>query len=171
MTTGALVAAAVGAVLLVLLAVALARRPSPRAPVYLDLGTGSRVFESRRHGIRAKPDKLEHVDGGRRRHGTVELVEYKSRPRARLYPSDTAQIIATALAVREAGLDVRRARLETGGGAIPIDLDVSDEALHERIRPAVEAARLVAAGGMPTAAPAAAKCRGCGWRERCPHAV
>ena len=171
MTTWALGAATIAATLLVLLAVALARRPPPRDPAYLDLGVGSRVFESRCHGIRAKPDKLERVDDGGRLRDAVEIVEYKSRARARLHPSDTAQIVATALAVRASGFDVRRARLETGGTAIPIDLDASDEALYARIRPAAEAARLVAAGGVPTATPAVAKCRGCGWRERCPHAA
>ena len=137
--------------------------------LYLDRGASSRVFESRRHGIRAKPDALERIGG--RRGGAVELVELKSGARRRPYPSDVAQVIAATLAVRASGIDVRRARLETPDGGHAIDLDASDETLYRRIERATEAARLVARGGEPTATPSAAKCRGCGYRTRCPHAA
>lgn len=156
-------------VLLVLAAgIASYRRPARRGArtLYLDVDGASRVFESRRYGIRAKPDKLERC-----RDGGVELVELKSRPRRRPYPSDVAQVIAATLAVREAGLDVRAARLETPVGSHAIDLDASDDALFRRIRPAVGIARQVAAGVEPRATPAVAKCGGCGYRDLCPHAV
>lgn len=111
----------VAAALLAVFAIVLLFREPRRRLLHLDRGAGSRVFESVRHGIRAKPDELEQTGG---RHEAVELVELKSRGGNRLRPSHTARIGATALAARGAGLDVRRARLETTDGTVSVDLDV-----------------------------------------------
>ena len=157
--------AALLALLVVLLVAALRRLSSDarRAPLYLDDGPASATFVSRRYRLRARPDLLER-DGD-----TVTLVELKSRARG-VHPSDRAQVVATALAVRAAGHDVRRARIETREGApVAVDLDASDEALFERIRPIVRMARLAVAGTPPAPTPSAGKCRACGYRANCPH--
>lgn len=168
-TAALLLVVALGACALLALVALLARVPrrptdDPTArTMYLDEGRGSRTFVSERHRLRAKPDKLE----GDVRDAT--LVELKSRPRG-IHAADRAQIIATALAVRAEGIHVARARLETlEDEPVTLDLAPSDAALFERIRPAVEAARLALGGTAPAPAPSVGKCRACGYRARCPH--
>ena len=161
---GSVLAVALALLALVLVAYLARRRRAATPPLlYLDEGAGSRVFASPRYRLRAKPDKLE----GRASEAT--LVELKSR-RGGVHERDVAQMIATALAVRAGGIRVTRARLETRASPpAAFDLSASDEALFERIRPAVEAARLAARGIAPPPRPSGGKCRACGYRERCPH--
>lgn len=152
---------------LVVLLVALLRRTAPtdadEAPLYLDDVPDGHVFVSERFRIRARPDKLEGEPDD------VTLVELKSRSRG-VHASDRAQVVATALAVRADGFDVRRARLETrDGDPVTLDLDAPDDALFARIRPAVAAARLAVRGIEPAPSASPGKCRACGYRTRCPY--
>jgi len=131
------------------------------AVVYLDNGK-HKTLVSDIYRIRVKPDKLS-----KNKSDSITLTEYKSRPK-KIYPSDRAQIIAGTLAARESGYDVRKGLLETGGGhQYRVSLSKESEQLFEQIRPAVESARLVKAGGVPMATPAIPKCRGCPYKAQC----
>lgn len=139
--------------------------PAPGESVYLDRGFKSRVLTSHLYGIRAKPDNIETgSDEG------LVLVEFKNRSRAYVYPSDEAQVIASVLAARESGYDVKRAMLEVRGGKrIEVPLNDNAQRLAKRIEKPLEAARQVALGQVPQALPARKKCGTCGFRHQCDY--
>lgn len=165
--TSAVAALALAALVLAVIVVVLARglARAPRA-AYLDEGPASAVFASARYRIRAKPDLIERAPDG-----SAVLVERKSRVRG-LYPSDRAQIVATALAVRAHGIPLAGARLECGGEAPHrLALAADDATLARTISRPLAEARLVAAGGVPAATPSSGKCRACAYARTCPHAI
>ena len=139
------------------------RRQATGESVYLDRGFKTKVLVSKRYGIRAKPDNIETGTGD----GLV-LIELKNRARAVAYPSDRAQIIASVIAARESGYDVRSAMLEVRNGK-RINVKLSDDTatLASMIEKPLEAARTVAQGGAPKAIPAKGKCATCGFRKQC----
>ncbi len=135
--------------------------------VYMDRGYATRVLESRTHGIRCKPDSIEAMSDGE-----LALIELKNRAYPRLYPSDEAQIIASVIAARESGFDIRRAMLEVCSGQ-RLEVPVSDDEgrLLECIAAPLEAARVVARGEVPKALPSRSKCRSCGFLNQCEFGV
>ena len=140
------------------------RRQAAGESVYLDRGFKTKVLVSRRYGIRAKPDNIETGSGD----GLV-LVELKNRARVVAYPSDRAQIIASVIAARESGYDVRAAMLEVRNGKrIKVKLSDDTAKLASMIKQPLEAARTVARRGTPKALPAKGKCATCGYRKQCP---
>jgi len=141
------------------------KKLAPGDSVYLDHGRSTKVLVSRLHNIRAKPDNIE-VD-------TLPgytLIEFKDRETPRVYPSDRAQIIASVIAARESGYDIKRAMLEVRGGQrVEIFLGDDTDGLVDMIREPLAAARLVAQGQVPKALPSKNKCRSCGFRNQCQY--
>lgn len=118
--------------------------------------------------IKAKPDFVyEHPDK------SLTVVEYKSR-RKGVMPSDIAQLIATAIAVNGhyIGKTVKNGYVLTGNGSYQeIDLDKSSDELMEAIKKPLQAVRDVIEGRAVIPDACAKKCRGCGFRHICQHAV
>jgi len=156
-----LLAAAALAIILALLL----RNRLPSNIVYLDT-TRSKVFESQVYKIKAKPDELSYEV-----ENELSMTEYKSRESG-VYPSDRAQMIATAIAVRESGHDVSVGYLQTGNGKRhKVNLSGSTEQLYSKIALHAKNARLASKGIEPEATPFKFKCNSCAYRTQCPHSV
>ena len=139
----------------------------PVRAIYLDRGHGTRVLVSTRYGIRAKPDMIE-VAGD----GALVEIEKKDRSGTRVYPSDRAQVVASVLAARESGFDVRRAYVEfRGGRRVAVPLKGDDEQLAETISVPLRLAREVARGSEPPANPSPPKCCTCAVRRGCRYSA
>lgn len=126
-------------------------------------GGRRRTFVNALYRVRARPDKLI-----KRPRGKSSLTEYKDREIG-IYPSDRAQIIATALACRGAGVDVREAVLQTRTIRVRVDVEMSDDELARRIERPLTDARLAVLGVPPSPLPTKPKCRSCSVRHRCAH--
>ena len=126
-------------------------------------GSRRRAFVNTRYRVRARPDKLIE-----RPHGRSSFSEYKDR-RSGIYPSDRAQIIATALACRGAGVDVREAFLQTRTRRFRVDIDMSTEELARRIDQPLTDARRAILGIPPSPLPTKPKCDACSVRSRCAY--
>jgi len=154
----------IAAVLAVVLALLLRSR-LPSHVVYLDTGR-SHSFVSAVYRIKAKPDELSYQAPD-----ILSLTEYKSREKG-IYPSDKAQMIATAIAVKESGHDIDVGYLQTGNGEKHrVELSGSTESLFSQIAVHANNARMAVSGIEPIATPVKFKCNSCPYRTKCPHSV
>jgi CRISPR/Cas system-associated exonuclease Cas4 (RecB family) len=131
---------------------------------YIDSGTSSRIFHSKEYRISSKPDTIESDQNG-----NYITREYKSRVK-NIYHSDRQQVIASAIALREEGFDVRRAIIQTRDGTKhPISLDQPTAILYKSISDVVNETRKAVTGVAPQALPSVTKCRHCSFHASCPH--
>ena len=129
---------------------------------YLDTAR-STILQSDTYRIRAKPDKLVAIGNDQ-----YAYTEYKHRAGG-LYPSDRVQMIATTLAARESGFDIRQGYLETSTGKrFNVRLSQDSPVLFAQIAQTVNQAALAVSGEEPVATPSQAKCRSCTYRAHCP---
>lgn len=85
-------------------------------------------------------------------------------------PSDVAQLIATAIAVKGHYMSskVKKGYVLTGSGSYKeINLDMDSDELMAQIQRPIKVVRNVIHGKMPMPELSAIKCRGCGFRQIC----
>lgn len=130
--------------------------------VYTDSGEKSRVFVSKKWGIKAKPDFVIRL-----RRGGYALVEFKTRASGRLFPSDVAQVKATVLALR-GEFHVTEAYVLAGTARHKIDVSKSSWRIYKEIRTEVEQAKRAESGELILVYPATtASCKNCSQRQGC----
>lgn len=103
--------------------------------VYADKGKSSRVFISKRYGVKAKPDFIIKDRGGR-----YTLIEYKSRSSGLLFESDIVQVKASVIAARTI-YNIRKAVVISGTTKHDIDVDRSSVSINKEIATHIENAR------------------------------
>lgn len=150
--------------LLLLLALRIKKR-LPDNVQYLDTGAAP-TLESSEFKIKARPDKLHTQEDNK-----VCCTEFKHR-KTGIYPSDRAQLIATAIAARGAGFDVRVGKLETSSGeSYTVDLSANTAVLYAKIESSVNSVRLVQSGDKPVGKPTRSKCAMCSYKNECPFSA
>jgi len=129
--------------------------------IYLDSDT-KKVFASKTYKIKAKPDFLYKMPDD-----SYIIVEYKSRSGS-VKNSDIAQLIATAIAVKETYPTLYTGYIYTQGRHIKkIDLKPSANQLFESIKQEVHQVRQIEAGRAPAFQPKKEHCQVCVLRRIC----
>jgi hypothetical protein len=135
--------------------------------IYCD-DQAQKTFQSAQYKIRAKPDFIYEIDPE-----NLCLLEYKARSGG-VYPSDIAQLIATAIAVIETYSNVTHGYVYTRGGKYqkvqfgsPNDTDRIAK-LVRKIQSELNTARTIKSGKFVSVSKQSQrKCQACGFHSHC----
>ena len=137
----------------------------PGKLVYADQGD-QELFVSDRHGLVGRPDYILNAGG------ELVPVERKSRQLSASGPYDgeILQLAAYCLLVEERfQKSVRRGQLQYLNRSVEIAFD---DKLRDRLMGALDGLRRASAlGDVPRSHNSAARCRGCGYRQKCDQSL
>jgi CRISPR-associated exonuclease Cas4 len=134
--------------------------------LYTDTEANGEILTSDRFNLRGKPDYILEE------HGELIPVERKSRPvhSCGAYDSERLQLAAYCLLVEERyGKPVRRGRLQYPNGSLDIAFDAALRAALLSTLNEIQQRRTIQDVRRSHHSPA--RCRGCGFRERCTDAL